>query len=596
MSISQLPLWSTGGLYKDLEDPRLLSDLGNLEILAQSQIALLKVLPSQGNELPWLQQLFSLLNQGSDLAEHLSSFAYMMFSIDTANPQATKLLGRVEELSQGLKSAEVWFRQGVKTLSQGDPQWLLQFPGFEAYALEWSEAAILAGKQMSLAEEELYNDLSRSGGEAWSRLQGSVSSQLSVVWDAKTGEEKTLVELRALAYDKDRGVRKKAYDLELQAWKTVEIPLAAALNGVKGFADTGLRRRGWDSALEKAAFQARLSPGALDSLILSIEKKLPLFHSYLKDKARLLGIPACGFYDLFAPVGEEKTSWTWETTQSFILKQFEAFSPRMGAFGEKNFKENWIHAPSMKGKVGGAYCTSLPLAGETRILLNFDGSFGEVRTLAHELGHGYHFEVMKDLPALQRMYPMTLAETASIFSETLIFEKAMEQAQGEEELFLLEQRLSDVTQVLVDILSRFYFEKAVMEKRREGELSSGEFSQLMISAQKAAYGEGLDPDQLHPYMWAVKGHYYSPEMGFYNFPYAFGQLFSLGLYGVYREMGPAFASHYDSILMKTGTLTCNSLALELGYNLENEDFWNRGLEEIASQIQKFHQLIEERTR
>ena len=189
---------------------------------------------------------------------------------------------------------------------------------------------------------------------------------------------------------------------------------------------------------------------------------------------------------------------------------------------------------------------------------------------------------------------MTLAETASIFSETLVFERAFAAAEGEESLFLLEQRLADVTQVLVDILSRFYFERAVMDRRRSGELTPQEFSQLMTQAQKAAYGDALDPEKLHPYMWAVKGHYYSPELGFYNFPYAFGQLFSLGLYGIYRDTGASFSSLYDSVLRKTGIRTCNELALELGYDLEQEDFWNRGLGEIGQQVGQFHQMTEER--
>jgi pepF/M3 family oligoendopeptidase len=440
--------------------------------------------------------------------------------------------------------------------------------------------------------EDLANDLSRSGGGAWSRLQEAVASTVQVLWDPVTGERKTTSALRELAFSPDRQIRERAYQAELEAWKAMEIPLAASLNGVKGTALTVDKRRGWKSPLQKAAFQSRLSEKALDSLIAALESSLPMFRRYLKAKARSLGIGTCAFYDLFAPLGASSKHWTWEEAGAFIENQFTRFDPGMGSFARCALDSRWIDAEGREGKVGGAYCTDFPLAGESRILCNFEGSFDSVTTVAHELGHGWHHEVIKDLGVLRSRYPMTLAETASIFAETLIFESALSMAtDADERLGLIEGNIKDCCQVIVDILSRFYFEKALFERREQAELSPEELCALMTDAQKKTYGDGLDPELLHPYMWAVKSHYYSTGLGFYNYPYAFGQLFSLGLYARAQEEGPAFAGTYRELLRRTGLASAADVAKSAGFDIEGDAFWRKGLALISDRIEDFEKLV-----
>ncbi|HPE37197.1 MAG TPA: M3 family oligoendopeptidase, partial [Spirochaetales bacterium] len=385
----------------------------------------------------------------------------------------------------------------------------------------------------------------------------------------------------------------KAYRLELDAWKGVETPLAASLNGVKGWSISLDKRRAWDGALDKAAAQARISRATLDSLILAIEESLPVWRRYLKAKARLLKLPSCAFYDLFAPVGASDRTFTWDETKAFVVEKFTAFSKDMGDFAAMAFKQSWIDAEPREGKVGGAYCIDFPRARMARVLCNFEGSFSSLTTVAHELGHAYHAWTLKDQPYALTQYPMTLAETASIFAETIVFEDAFSKATGDERLGLLESRLQDGCQVLVDILSRFYFERAVFERRTKGELSPDEFSQLMLDAQKRTYGDGLDPDALHQYMWAVKSHYYRPELAFYNFPYAFGQLFGLGLYARYRSEGPAFAEAYRTLLVQTGRANAVDVCRSAGFNIETPDFWRSGVKVFADQVAEFERLVEQ---
>ncbi len=539
----------------------------------------------------WLIEALRMSNAAGALGETLGAFAYSSYSVDTRDTTAMTELNAVEEMALVLRRADVAFknilaenRVEAKSLAASDAQ-------IRAYAYFIDEELFLQSKQMAPALEDLAADLNRSGGDAWSRLQETVSSITGAVWDEASGERKTVVQLRALAFDPDRAVRQKAFQKELEAWKTVETPIAAALNGVKGTTVSLNKRRGWAGALDKSIEQSRINRATLDSLILAMEESLPAWRRYLKAKARLLGIPRCAFFDLFAPVGGSDKTYSWDEARDTVVEKFSAFSPDMGTFAARAFSGQWIDAEPREGKVGGAYCIDFPAAKVTRVMCNYEGSISSLSTVAHELGHAYHAWVLKDQPYALTHYPMTLAETASIFAETVVFEDALKKASGKERLGLIENHLQDGAQILVDILSRFYFEKAVFERREKGELSPAEFSELMVDAQKRTYGDGLDTGALHPYMWAVKSHYYRPELSFYNFPYAFGQLFGLGLYARYRKDGSAFADTYRSILMETGRLSAVQVCANAGFDIQTPDFWRSGVQVFLDQVDEFERLV-----
>ena len=464
-------------------------------------------------------------------------------------------------------------------------------PELERYRHFIDEQLYFQQHQMSAAEESVAADLMRSGANAWSRLFQAVSSTADVEWDRSSGERKTVTELRGLAFSPDREVRQRAWERELAAVEKVELPLAYAINGVKGATLSLNRRRGHGSTLEKSIRQARISPATLEALTEVMEESLPIFRRYLDGKAELIGVERLGFYDLFAPVGKQRASWSFEETRQFILRHFRSFSSELAEFAEQVFKDGRIDARPRQGKVDGGYCISLPLTGEARILTNFSGNFGDVKTLAHELGHAYHHHVLKDAPHIHRQYPMTLAETASIFAESVVFDGALAEAGEEEKLPLVEKFLQNATQVIVDILSRYKFEYAVLERRAEGELSPAELKRLMLRAQKETYGEALDPETLHPYMWAVKPHYYRPELSFYNFPYAFGQLFGLGLYTRYLQEGESFKDVYRQLLQRTGRASAVEVTREAGFDIESPDFWRQGIEVIRERVEEFLRLL-----
>jgi pepF/M3 family oligoendopeptidase len=614
-SDASLPRWSLGSVYPSFDSDEYRRDFDLLKTKTARLLSLLDTpLPSfaqagssAGGVVPALLALIEAADDAGRYHENLHAYTEAVYTTDTRDARPLKEIGALEAAALPLLKAGVLFnsrlleRQDLVLECLETDERLKPYRYFITTTLE-------EGRFMMKPElEDLANDLARCGGDAWERLHGAVSSTASAVWDEAAGKRKTVIALRDLAYDPDRAVREKAYLAELEAWKSVEIPLAAALNGVKGTAVTLDTRRGWrrdagtdanasasNGALRKSAFQSRLSEKTLVSLIGALEDSLPVFRRYLKAKAKILGLKTCAFYDLFAPLGGKSKKWSWQETVAFVTARFDSFDKRMGDFARRAFSQNWIDAEGREGKVGGAYCTGFPLAFESRLLCNFAHSFDSVTTVAHELGHGYHHDIIMDLPPSRASYPMTLAETASIFAETIVFEGALSapdvQANPPEKLALIEGNLKDTCQVIVDILSRYYFERELFNRRDEAELSPAELCDMMKRAQIKTYGDSLDGEKLHPYMWAVKSHYYSPHLAFYNYPYAFGLLFSLGLYSRYQKEGNSFTTTYRELLRLTGQASAEEVARSAGFDIEGPDFWQNGIKVIEALVGEFELL------
>jgi pepF/M3 family oligoendopeptidase len=445
---------------------------------------------------------------------------------------------------------------------------------------------------MSQAEEELAAQLGLSGAGAWAKLQGTVTSQLSVDFEMD-GEVKKLPmpALINLRTHPDEAIRRRAYEAEIKAWDTIKEPITAALNGVKGHVNTLNHRRGRVDALHSAVDQARIDRDTLETMLDAMKESFPIFRKYFKAKAKRLGKSQLAWWDLFAPMGEEATRFSFPEAAEFIVNQFSTFSPELADFAQKAVDQHWVDAEMRDGKRGGAFCMSLPKVKESRILCNFDGSLDSVFTIAHELGHGYHNFCKKDKPMLLQFTPMTLAETASIMCETIVFEAAITSAASpEEELAILETSLVSDSQVIVDIYSRYLFESEVFERRQDNELTADEFCDIMERAQEATYGNGLDERYRHKYMWIWKPHYYRPGLSFYNFPYAFGLLFGIGLYAIYQERGESFIPEYKELLASTGGGTAADLADRFGIDIRKPEFWVNSLNVVGERVDRYVNL------
>jgi pepF/M3 family oligoendopeptidase len=541
-----------------------------------------------------VQAFETVLRRYNDVLEEthtLSAYIYCFVSTDSRNDLAQ---ARLSELQA--HTVKLW-QLGTRLtawLGSLDVEALIERSELARdHAHTLREAKVEAQHLMSPDEEALAAELNVTGGSAWSKLHGNVTSQLSVRLERDGGEteELPMSMVRNLAFDPSRETRRKAYEAELEGWKTVAVPLAAALNSIKGEVNTLSARRGWDTPLDAALFENAIDRQTLDAMLGAARDAFPDFRRYLRAKARALGLPALAWYDIFAPVGESTRTWEFDEAADFIIEQFGTYSQKMSDYAARAFRERWIDAEPRPGKRDGAYCISLR-GEESRVFANYKPVFEGVSTLAHELGHGYHNLNKAHRTALQRSTPMTLAETASIFCETVIRTAALSRADEAEQLALLENSLEGACQVVVDITSRFLFEQGVFEGRRARELSVDELCNLMLDAQRETYGDGLDTDVLHPYMWAVKGHYYSTGRSYYNYPYMFGLLFGLGLYARYQEDPEGFKAGYDDLLSSTGLADAATLGARFGIDTRAPEFWRSSLDVVRGEVDRFEALVD----
>ena len=445
---------------------------------------------------------------------------------------------------------------------------------------------------LSDKEESIIANMKNTGSNAWSKLKDNLISSLMVeIKENDEVKEYPLTVVLNMAEDKSEEVRKRAYEAEISSYKKVEEGVAAALNGIKGEVLTVCDFRGYKSPLEKTLLDSRMDEESLNAMLDAMKESLPVFRKYLRRKAEMLGHKnGLPFYDLYAPISNADMKFTYDEGAKFVVKNFRTFSDNLGNFAQKAIDNNWIDVEPREGKVGGAFCAGLHFIGESRVLLNYGGSFGDVVTMAHELGHGFHGECLKNEAILNSEYPMPIAETASTFCETIIKKAAIKEADKDEALAILEAEICDCTQVIVDIYSRFLFEKSVFEARRESALTVEQIKELMLKAQREAYGDGLDPEYLHPYMWAWKPHYYDADYNYYNFPYAFGLLFAKGLYAEYLNKGDSFTSEYERLLSITGKNKIADITKEVGIDIHNKEFWRNSLKTIEEDIEKFIEL------
>jgi oligoendopeptidase F len=400
-----------------------------------------------------------------------------------------------------------------------------------------------------------------------------------------TAQVLPMAAVRGLATHADPLVRQAAYDAEMQVWPTVAVTCAAAMNGVKGEANVVNRRRGWLSPLDASLFANSVSRPTFDAMHAAVVASLPDFRAWMRSKATLHGHSGgLPWRDLVAPLPFAPASITWDEGLGIVRNAFGSYGGQLGGLVDRAVNEQWIDAEPRAGKRGGAFCMSF-VQDRSLVFLNWSGSVDSAQTTAHELGHAYHNTQLAHRTPLQRQLPMALAETASIFCETLVVEEGLQRLQGRDRLALLDVDLQSTTQVIVDIHSRFLFETAVFARRQRSTLGVGELNALMLTAQADAYGDGLDQTTAHPYMWAVKPHYYGSH--FYNWPYTYGLLFGLGLFAKYQEDPERFRSHYDDVLSRVGMNSAEELAGAFGFDVTDVAFWTSSLDVARTRIAQY---------
>jgi len=595
------PRWDLTNVYPSLESKEFKSavdefknqvtDLGDyfVEVVSKTDV---KTPPDQ--LAPIVGEVVDRFNSAYVLALTIDPYIHSFVSTDSRDKIAARAQSEFEQANLPFQNLDVQLKSWLGKISPLLDKSLDQNVSAKAHEFMLKEAAEQSKHLMSEAEESLAAELSLSGGNAWNKLRSKAVSLVSVDFELDGEMQKlpapALINLRTHA---DEDVRRRAYEAENKAWASVQETLAACLNGVKGEVVTLNKRRGRKDALESSLETARIDRQTLNAMLGAMEASFPMFQRYFKHKAKLIGKEKLAWWDLYAPVGKTDTRYSYEEACDFIVNAFDKFSPELRKFAERAVKNNWIDAEMREGKSSNGFCMEVQGVKESRIFINFDGSQDQLSTIAHELGHAFHNECAYQFnkTPLQQITPMTLAETASTFCETIVTEAVLAQVTDpQEELAILESLLNGAAGIIVDIYSRFLFEKEVFERREKAELSVDEINEIMERSQKVTYGDGVDERYLQKYMWTWKPHYYYPGLSFYNYPYAFGLLFATGLYAIYQKRGDEFVNDYKALLASTGEATAADLAERFGIDIRKRKFWEDSLAIIGKSVDRYCEL------
>ena len=581
-------VWNLDPIYRGFDDPAFEADFSALKQQIAAFDAFTLTLGAE-DTLAALRQGITMQEDLVHVANKLGLYSSLRQSANTRDAAAASAMGRFLAVIGDVAAAQARFKDwaakvpGLMDLVRGDED-------LRDYEFLFSKMADSSRYLLSGRGEEIMARMELSGGNAWSDLQSYLTSTVKVHYD---GGVTNLPTIRNLAYDPDPAVRKAAYEAELNCYEAIKDPVAFALNSIKLETLSDCRLRGYASPLERTLKRSDMERATLDAMLGAMDEYLPVFWKYMKAKAKALGHEnGLPWYELFAPMGKSAGKYTTEDAREYLLKQFATFDSELTDMVAQAFDEAWIDFYPRDGKTGGAFCAGVEAIGESRILTNFDSTFSDVVTLAHELGHAFHNQCIRDHRPLNHDYSMPVAETASTFNECIIMNAPIAGAKTKEEkLALIESQLQDATQIICDIYSRFRFEAMVFENRESRFMDADTLCGFMLEAQRQSYGDGLDHNCQHPYMWVCKSHYYGPT--FYNFPYAFGGLFARGLYGQYEKEGASFVPKYKNLLFNTTVATVEDTAKVADIDLTDKEFWRSALQTIADQIDLFCELVNE---
>ncbi|MBQ3000739.1 MAG: M3 family oligoendopeptidase [Oscillospiraceae bacterium] len=580
--------WNLEVIYKGFDDPAWLQDFENLQNMLRDFCAFAETVEASDPKSA-LPECIKRREEAESLIMKMATYANLRQSQDTRDGDAGSQMGRLmaaySTVAAPLAKVEKWISEipNLEELIAGDP-------ALKPYEFMLKNTVRDCKYLLPGRGEEIMARMKLSGGSAWSDLQSYLTATVPVTY---RGEKTNLSTIRNLAYDPDGAVRKEAYEAEIAAYDRIRDAVAFALNSIKLETISDCKLRSYVSPLDRTLSRSYMEKETLQAMLSAMDDYLPKFWQYLKAKAKALGYEkGLPWYELFAPMGKSSTKFTAEEARDYLVSLYGGFDGELAAMVAEAFDNDWIDFYPREGKVGGAFCAGVDAIGQSRILTNFDGSFSDVVTLAHELGHAFHNLCIRDHRPLNKDYSMPVAETASTFNECVVMASAIEKAADKEEkLALIESQLQDATQIICDIYSRYRFETMVFEKREERFMDADTLCGFMLDAQRQSYGDGLDPDCQHPYMWVCKSHYYGPT--FYNFPYAFGGLFARGLYAQYEKEGDSFIPKYKKLLYTTPIATAEETAKVADIDLTDKQFWAAALQQIADQIDLFCELVED---
>jgi len=644
-SAAECPAWDLSSEYPSFDHPSFAADLEAIEALLAELEALSPTAEealeradrldpaSDGALLESALRFLELKTRLETLFDNVRTYANCRASLDGQDAKAKELRGVFSTMGARIDKAESAFALLLARASDSFADALLASPRASGDAFAIRQARKFRDRLLELSEERVVSSLYPDGFEAWSRLYDAIAGTARARYSGpdpteapraaqaahgaaqvapKVERDMGLSEVASLLRAPDRSVREAAFRAQTAAFEIHGESLAAILNALAGhrLAEYGMRsRKAPMRFLDAALSMNHMEEATLEAMMSVVDASRDLGRKALRLQAKLLGVERLACYDLLAPApamgAVEAKTYTFSEGFDLVRAAYSSVEPAMGDFVDAMLGGGRIEARVLSSKRPGAYCTSFPKSGKANVFLTYRGSLADVSTLAHELGHAYHESLVASLPLMETRYPMNLAETASTFAETALGDyldsgaaggaaRASGAAAGASSSNLLEVSWSDAQDAstfLLNIPARFAFEKAFYEARAEKPLGPEALSDLMGRTWEEYYGDSLS--ELDPGFWRSKLHFYKSAVSFYNFPYTFGYLFSLGVYARRAELGKDFHKAYCALLRDTGRMETEELAMKhLGVDLRKPDFWEASIGIVRRKVERFERLVE----
>lgn len=552
-----------------------------------------------------LMKAIALSDQLTIIVRTLFSYANCLSSVDASDDGAKKLAGSVDKLFSEFEQAFNPFIQALIHLNDDEFNTVLagnaELGELEAYRFKLERERLKRNRLLSVAEEQLLSAMNVDGRNAWGRLYDNLSGSLSVTLKLKDGSEESmgLSQAASILYGPDSERREPAWKAISEVMCVHEQSFAAILNGLAGGRLTEYEKRSHTEQvhfLDSSLHSSRIEKETLEAMIKVARDNQTVGRKAGLQMAKLFGTEKLKPWDELASMpaikGGESESYSFDLGISIIREAFAGVDQEMADFVDMMVERQLIDAAPQPTKRLGAYCTKFVNTRTPLVFMTWGGSMSDVLTLAHELGHAFHNWVMRDMPVVRSEYPMTLAETASIFAENIVRDALLEKAESDrDKLMMLWEEAQATLALMINIPVRFEFEQAFYEQREQGEFTPAQFRELMAGTWREWYGEAMD--ETNDMFWASKLHFSIPELSFYNYPYLFGYLFSKGVYAQRAVKGEQFYADYKALLRDTGSMTAEEVVQKhLGMDIRQPEFWQQSVDMISAQIDAFEQLIE----
>ncbi|MCU7357570.1 M3 family oligoendopeptidase [Enterococcus dispar] len=548
------------------------------------------------------ESLTNLLNLREKIANgfsQCSSFLNALMSADVTDVDAKIRYSKLTTLSPIFQLSETILAKKFTEIDDENWMKLLENDALKTVAFRLSEIRRDGNELLSEEAENIINTLSLDGLNAWSQHYDTLVATIEIPFTDENGNLQQLSAGQAfnkMMGDPNSEVRATLFTAWEKVWSEKAELFGDTLNHLDGFRLSTYKLHGVTDYLKQPLEYNRMSKATLDAMWSTIQKNKQPIVDFLTRKAQLFGKEKMEWQDQDAPIildGMKERTFTYDEAAAFILENFRKFSPKMADFAQMAFEKSWIEAENRPGKRPGGYCTELPETQESRIFMTYSNSINEVATLAHELGHAFHSSVLWDIPRLNQDYAMNVAETASTFAELIVADATLKGATSKaEKINLLDAKMQNAIAMFMNIHARFIFENDFYTARQQGLVAPEEITEMMVGAQKEAYADGLAT--YHPHFWAAKLHFFIDDVPFYNFPYTFGYLFSMGIYAQAMKSDGNFEDQYIALLRDTAAMTTEELAQKhLNVDLTKPDFWQAGIDMVLHDIADFIELTNE---